>query len=311
MKAAIIEHYGPAEVLHLTEIPTPRPDSNDVLIRLIASSINPIDIKIRAGYLKEMLPLKFPLTLGWDGAGIVESVGSDVTSFKAGDAVYAQSEFTRGGTYAEYVLVDASQVAFKPKTLSFAQAAAIPMGGQAAWAAVISTANIQPGQSVLIHGAAGALGSIAVQLAKWKGAYVFATASGSDRGLVESFGADEVIDYQTTNFKDIVQDLDAVIATVPGPSQEDSYGVLKPGGILVTTAAPPSAEKVKAAGIRAQMIFTTPSGAVLAQLADLADRGIVRAIVGTEFSLGDVRRAHELCESGKAKGKIILHNGQP
>ncbi len=257
------------------------------------------------------LPKAFAVTLGWDAAGVVDAVGGSVTTFKPGDEVCFYAEFARGGTYAEYVAVDASQVALKPRTLAFVAAAALPMAGQAAWTALVDNAQIERGMRVLIHGGAGALGIVAVQLAKDAGLHVIATASGDGVALVRSLGADEVIDYRSQRFQDHARDIDIVLDTIGGPTQEASWGVMKPGGILVATAMPPPPERAAAAGVRAAFVFTPPRGAVLAQLAERVDAGRLRVLVGQEFALADAAHAHRLGETGKARGKMVLHVNAP
>jgi len=311
MKAIRINQYGGPDVLAVEDAPRPVPASDEILIRVIATSINPIDCKIRAGRMTKSHPLALPATLGWDASGIVDSVGANVTRFKPGDAVFTYPAFGRFGTYAEFVAVNESEVALKPKTISFVEAAALPMTAQAAWMAVITVGQVSAGQRVLIHGASGALGSVAVQLAKWRGAHVIGTASGDNLKLLQTLGADEVIDYRTTPFESVVRDADMVLDTVGGQTQEDSWAVLKPDGILVATAIPPSPDRAKAAGVRGTFIFTQPSGDVLAQIAEVVDSGKVRPIIGGEFALNDAFKAHELSESGRARGKIVLYVGQP
>jgi len=311
MKAIRINQYGGPDVLAVEDAPRPVPASDEILIRVIATSINPIDCKIRAGRMTKSHPLALPATLGWDASGIVDSVGANVTRFKPGDSVFTYPAFGRFGTYAEFVAVNESEVALKPKTISFVEAAALPMTAQAAWMAVITVGQVSAGQRVLIHGASGGLGSVAVQLAKWRGAHVIGTASGDNLKLLQTLGADEVIDYRTTPFERVVRDADMVLDTVGGQTQEDSWAVLKPDGILVATAIPPSPDRAKAAGVRGTFIFTQPSGDVLAQIAEVVDSGKVRPIIGGEFALNDAFKAHELSESGRARGKIVLYVGQP
>jgi NADPH:quinone reductase-like Zn-dependent oxidoreductase len=278
---------------------------------VVAASVNPIDCKIRSGAMKAALRRSPPVVLGWDAAGVVESVGAAVTKFKRGDAVYTYPEFARGGTYAEYLAVDDSQVALKPRTIPYAAAAALPMTAQAAWTAIVSTGELASGQTVLIHGGAGGLGAVAVQLAKQRGAHVIATASGEGVTLVRSLGADQVIDYRVTKFAEVVKDVDLVVDTIGGATQEDSWSVLKPGGMLVATATPPSPDRAYAAGVRSSFIFTVPSGAVLERLAVLIDSGQLRPLVWREMPVGDAGKAHALVEAGQAKGKIVLHVGHP
>ena len=311
MKAIRIHAYGGPEQMQLNEAPVPACGANDVLVRVVAAGINPIDWKIRSGAMAHGLPKTFPITLGSDAAGIVAAIGGAASGFSTGDEVFFYAEFARGGTYAEYVAVDASQVALKPRTVAFATAAALPTPGQAAWTALFDTAQIGRGMRVLIHGGAGALGSVAVQLAKQQGLHVIATASGEGVALVKSLGADEVIDYRGQRFEELVRDADVVLDTIGGPTQEASWATLKRGGILVATAMPPPPERAAAAGVRAAFVFTPPRGAVLAKLAERIDAGQLRVLVGQEFALADAAQAHRLGEAGQARGKMILHVGAP
>jgi len=311
MKAIRIHAYGGPELMQLDDAPVPACGAGDLLVRVVAAGINPIDWKQRSGAMAAQMPKSFPLTLGADAAGVVTAVGGAVSGFELGDEVFFYAEFARGGTYAEYVAVDASQVAKKPRTASFASAAALPMAGQAAWTALIETAHVERGQRVLIHGGAGALGTIAVQLAKEHGAHVTATASGDGVALVKSLGADEVIDYRKQHFEQVARDIDIVLDTLGGPTQEASWATLRRGGMLVATAMPPPPERAAAAGVRAVFVFTPPRGAVLAQLAERVDDGRLRVVVGQEFALADAAHAHRLGEGGKARGKMILHIAAP
>jgi NADPH:quinone reductase-like Zn-dependent oxidoreductase len=306
MKAIRIHAYGDASQMQLEDAPVPVCGGSDVLVRVVAAGINPIDWKLRSGAMAQGIPKAFPVTLGSDAAGVVTAVGSAVSGFSTGDEVFFYAEFARGGSYAEYVAVDASQVALKPRTVSFATAAALPTPAQAAWTALMETAQLERGMRVLVHGGAGALGSVAVQLAKLQGAYVIATAGTADLALVQSLGADEVIDYRTQRFEDLVRNMDVVLDTLGGATQEASWATLRQGGLLVATAMPPSPERAAAAGARAAFVFTPPRGAVLAQLAALVDAGRLRVLVGQEFALADAAQAHRLGESGKARGKMIL-----
>ena len=311
MKAIRIHAYGGSELMQLDDAPIPSCGANDVLVRVVAAGINPVDWKVRAGVMAHAVPKTFPITLGSDGAGVVSAVGGAATGFKTGDEVFFYAEFARGGSYAEYVAVDASQVALKPRTVPFAAAAALPTPGQAAWTALMDTAKVEPGMRVLIHGAGGALGSVAVQLAKAQGLYVIATASGAGLDLVKSLGADAVIDYRQQPFQDVVKGVDVVLDTLGGPTQEASWATLKPGGMLVATAMPPSPERAAAAGVRAAFVFTPPRGAVLALLAARVDAGQLRLLVGQEFALSDAAQAHRLGEGGRSRGKMILHVDAP
>lgn len=311
MKAIRIHAYGGPELMQIDDAPVPGCGEDDLLVRVIAAGINPIDWKMRSGAMAAHMPKSFPMTLGSDAAGVVAAVGGSVSGFDLGDEVFFYAEFARGGTYAEYVAVAASQVAQKPRTASFASAAALPMAGQAAWTALIETAQVARGMRVLIHGGAGALGTAAVQLAKERGAQVTATASGEALALVKSLGADEVIDYRTQRFEHIAHDMDIVLDTLGGPTQEASWTTLRQGGILVATVMPPPPERAAAAGVRAAFVFTPPRGAVLTQLAEHVDDGRLRIVVGQEFALADAAHAHQLGEAGKARGKMVLHVGAP
>ena len=311
MKAIRIHAYGGPELMQLEDAPVPACGAGDLLVRMVAAGVNPVDWKMRSGLMAAQLPKSFPITLGSDGAGIVTAMGGAVRGFELGDEVYFYAEFARGGTYAEYVAVEASQVAKKPRTVSFSTAAALPTPGQAAWTALIDTAKIERGQRILIHGGAGALGTIAVQLAKEQGAHVIATASNDGVALVKSLGADEVIDYRTQDFEHLAHDIDIVIDTLGGATQAASWSTLRKGGILVATAMPPSAERAAAAGVRAAFVFTPPRGAVLAQLAQRVDDGRIRVVVGQELALADAAQAHHLGESGQSRGKMILQVAAP
>ncbi len=311
MQAIRLHSFGAAEQLELEDVPVPVHGARDVLVRVVAAGINPIDWKIRSGAVAAFFPVQPPVTLGWDAAGVVTAVGAEVDGFKAGDAVFFFAEFARGGTYADYVAVDAAQVALKPRTVSFAGAAALPAPALAAWRAVVDIADVRPGQKVLIHGGGGPLGSIAAQLAKQAGAHVVVTAGDASIAIARATGADEIINYRHQAFETLVRDVDVVIDTVGGPVQEASWGTLKRGGVLVATAMPPSPERAAAAGVRAEMLRTPPDGAVLARIAALVDAGRLRVAVSHEFALADAARAHRLGESGQARGKIVLHVGQP
>jgi NADPH:quinone reductase-like Zn-dependent oxidoreductase len=311
MKAIRIHEYGDRGVLRYEQCPVPDISDDEVLVKVIATAVNPLDWKVRQGYLKEGPPHRFPLILGWDVSGIVEKIGKSVTAFSPGDAVYSRPDSTRNGTYAEYVTARASELALKPKTISFMDAVALPLAGIAAWTSVIHTAEITEGQSILIHGASGGVGCIAVQLAKWKGAHVITTTSAGNRDLVKSLGADEIIDYRSVNFKDVVHDVDVVFDTIGGKVQEDSWAVLKPGGILVSIVHPPPQGRASQSGVKGTFVRNTPNAPILRELATLVDAGIVRPIVGAEFSLKDIPEAHELSESGRARGKIVIHVGTP
>lgn len=311
MKAIRIHSYGSDSVLKYEAAPRPVIEADEVLVRVVASSVNPVDWKIREGYLKSMLPHQLPLVLGWDVSGIVAEVGSAVSEFKVGDAVYSRPDIKRNGCYAEFVAIRAGELAIKPQTISHAEAASLPLAGITAWEAVINKGKIQEGQKILIHAGSGGVGSLAIQLAKSAGATVVSTCSTKNRSLVLSLGADEVIDYTTQDFSALVRDCDMVFDTIGGPTQEGSWGVLKPDGLLVSIVAPPPAERAKSLGVRSEFVFIEPSPVILKELAQRVDKGTLRPIVGAEFSLTDCAKAHRLSQSGRSVGKIVLHVGHP
>jgi NADPH:quinone reductase-like Zn-dependent oxidoreductase len=311
MKAVRIHSYGNADVLKYEEAPMPDIAPNDVLVRVVAASVNPVDWKIREGYLQQMIPYSFPLTLGWDVSGVVEVTGKEVARFKVGDAVFSRPDVKRNGCYAEYVAIREDELAHKPGTISHVEAASLPLAGIAAWEAIINTAKVAAGQRVLIHAASGGVGSLAVQLAKSCGAYVVATTSKQNLALVKSLGADEVIDYHAQKFELAVRDVDAVFDTIGGQVQEASWSVLKQGGILISIIGTPPEEKAKAHGVRSAFLFIEPNPAILTQLAGMVEGGKLRPIIGAEFALKDIAKAHALSQSGHAVGKIVLYVGQP
>jgi NADPH:quinone reductase-like Zn-dependent oxidoreductase len=306
MKAIRIHTYGGPEVLRYENAPRPKPQAGEILIRVHAAGVNPIDWKIRAGHWKDILPVSFPLILGWDLSGVIEKVGSGANRFKKGDEVYSMPDPTRNGAYAEYIVVRESEVALKPKSLYHVRAAAIPLAALTAWHALFDAAELQPGQRVLIHGGAGGVGHYAVQLAKWRGGYVIATASAKNHELLDKLGVDEVIDYSTQRFEKLARDVDIVLDPIGGETQERSWQVLKKGGILASLVQPPSNEKAKALGVRSAMIENRPDGAALAEIANIVDSGKLTPVINRILPLSEARRAHELSQSGHIHGKIAL-----
>lgn len=311
MKAVRIHHYGNADVLRYEEAPTPEIAADEVLVRVVAAAVNPVDWKVREGYLQQMIPYKFPLIPGWDVSGVIEAVGVAVTGFQVGEAVYARPDITRNGTYAEYIAIRAKEVAYKPATISHIEAASLPLAAITAWEVLFTIGKLMAGQRVLIHAGSGGVGSLAIQLAKSCGAHVITTTSEKNRAFVEALGADEIIDYKTDAFQDVVSDIDLVFDTLGGDVQELSWRVLKPGGILVSIISPPADERAKSLGVRCGFVFIEPNAQVLTYIAGLVDDGIIRPIVGAEFALEDIAKAHALSESGRARGKIVLYVGKP
>lgn len=300
MKAIRMHAYGGADVLKYEDVPQPQPAADEVLIRVRAAGVNPVDWKIREGYLGKIYAL--PHILGADVAGVVESVGSAVQRLKPGDEVYGYASLRREGTYAEYIAAKESEVTLKPKSIDFIQAAALPVAALTAWQAIFDTAHLVAGQKILIYAAAGGVGSIAVQLAKAKGAYVIGTASARNTEFIRQLGVDEVIDYQTIAFEDVVRDLDVVLDTIGGETQARSLKVLKPGGILVSIVNSPP----ESTGVRVAITYAQPNAAQLDEIAALVDSGQVKPQVETVLPLSEAAQAHQLSQSGRTRGKIVL-----
>lgn len=306
MKAVRVHGYGGADVLTYEDAPRPTAGAGEVLIRVYATSVNPFDAALRAGYMAGFFNLTFPLILGIDVSGTVEEVGEGVTEFAPGDSVYARAIPGRDGAYAEYVAVPASEVAAKPKSLDHLHSAAIPHVILTAWQALIEMANVSEGQTVLIHGAAGGVGHVAVQLAKSRGAKVIGTAS-ANVDFLREIGVDQAVDYSSTAFEDVARDVDVVLDTVGGDTQQRSWAVLKPGGILISTIQPPSEETATAHGLRQGFVYSVPpAGKVLAEVGMLVDAGQLKPEVSTILPLEEARKAHELIEGRHTRGKIVL-----
>lgn len=302
MQAISIHSYGGPEVLRLEEIPRPVPGPNELLVKVYAVSVNPIDWKQRQGAMNHRLPF----VPGWDVSGIVDEVGPGTKRFQRGDAIYASMDTSRDGAYAQYVLVKESEAARKPDSLDHLHAAAIPVAGLTAWQAIFNTARLSTGQKILIHGAAGGVGSFAVQLAKWKGAYVIGTASSQNQAFIRELGVDQPIDYQATRFEDVVHDIDVVLDLIGGETQQRSWKVLRKGGILVSTVQPPAADIAASHGVRAGFTIRQASGSDLAEITKLVDAGKLKVFVDTVLPLAEARHAHEMSQTGHTRGKIVL-----
>jgi len=306
VKAVRINNYGGPEVLNYEDAPRPQPGEGEVLIRVHATSVNPIDWKVREGLMKDFWPHKFPLILGLDLSGVVEELGRGVSRFKIGDEVYSLPDPTRNGAYADYIVVREPELALKPNSLHHIRAAAVPLAALTAWQALFDTAQLQPGQRVLIHAGSGGVGHLAVQLAKWKGAHVFATASSKNQELLRRLRVDDAIDYTKQKFEDFARDVDVVLDTIGGETQERSWSVLKRGGNLVSLVQPPSEKKAEELGVRATMLGAQPNGAQLEEIAKIMDSGRLVPVIDRILPLSEARRAHELNQSGHTPGKIVL-----
>lgn len=306
MKAIRMHRYGGPEVLVYEDAPCPEAGPGEVVIRVYAAAVNPLDWKVRSGALREWLPHKLPLIPGWDVSGIVESAGAGVETPRAGDQVFARLDTLRDGAYAEYVATDASIIARKPVSVDHVQAASVPLAGLTAWQAMYEAGQLKPGERILVHGAGGSVGGYAVQFAKLKGAHVIAAAKGAAREHASALGADEVVDYDAGPFEESVSDVDVVIDVIGGDIQERSLMVLKRGGILVSTVGIDVAEEAEHRGIETKDFFVRSDREQLAEIAKLVDAGKLKLNIGTVLPLAKAREAHELAESGRAKGKFIL-----
>lgn len=306
MKAVLIENYGGPEQLKIADVPKPELGETDVLIEVHAASVNPVDWKIRRGYLKSRLNHRLPLILGWDAAGTVVETGPKVTRFRVGDEVFTRPDIERDGTYAEYVAVDQSLVAKKPANLSFEEAASVPLAALTAREALIDHAGVKPGDTVLIHAGAGGVGSFAIQIARLLGAQVITTVSTRNVDFAKQLGADRVIDYTRDDFTATLRDLDVVLDTLGGEVQLLSMNVLKKGGMLVSIVMPPDLALAEQKGIRRAYFFLQPDGNKLEEIGKWIEQGHIKPAVGAVFPLDEVAKAHELSESGHSRGKIVL-----
>jgi len=303
MKAIRINEFGGPNVLKLEETELPQIKADEVLIKVYASSVNPVDHKIITGEAQEKFPTKFPLTIGWDVSGVIEEAGNQVRQFSIGDAVYGRPFPTQNGAFAEYVAMKASEIALKPQSLDHLQAAAIPLAGLTAWQGLFTHGQLEKGQTVLIHGASGGVGSFAVQLAKWKGAKVIGTASSNNLAFVKQLGADEAIDYQT----DLgLADLDLVLDLIGGETQRKSLAMIRPGGRLVTTVMPEFVTEAKEKGIHLSGFTAQSIQKDLEQIAELAGNGIISPVISAILSLDEAAKAEQMGIDGHNRGKIVI-----
>ncbi|HEV2613941.1 MAG TPA: NADP-dependent oxidoreductase [Gammaproteobacteria bacterium] len=309
MKALQINSYGNQEVLILNENASkPIPGDNQVLIKPYAVSINPVDWKIQEGLVQHLVTLSFPFTLGMDFSGVVESKGKNVKNFNIGDEVYGMSNVFTGGTgaLAEFFVADANAVAHKPTSLSHEQAAAFPLVGISALQALMEYMKLTKNQKILIHGGAGGIGSMAIQLAKLMGAHVATTAAQNNTAFVKALGADEIIDYQKQNFQEIVKDYDAVLDTLGGETNINSYKILKKGGILVSMLEQPNEELMKKYDVNAFVEFTDVTTDRLSQLSTLIDNNSIKIHLDKIFHFNDVKQALDYQQNGRPRGKVVV-----
>lgn len=308
MKAAQFNKYGDTSVIELNaDAVNPQPGKGQLLIEVHAAGINPVESAIRNGYMKEMLPLNFPVNLGGDFSGVVIEIGEDVSDFKQGDVVYGLANPFKGGSgsVAEFVVANASNSGFKPTSIDDIQAAALPLVGTSAIQALEEHLKLQEGQKVLIHGGAGGIGSLAIQIAKANGVYVAATASTDDVEFVKSLGADEVIDYKTQDFTTIIKDYDAVYDTAGGETTNKSFAVIKNGGTLVSMSGKPDQEIAKQKNITALTQMTKGDTKQLSRLKELVDSGKIKPMIEQTFSLDQAKEAYDALEK-HPRGKIVI-----
>ncbi|MDA2450233.1 MULTISPECIES: NADP-dependent oxidoreductase [Bacillus] len=329
MKAMIIDRYGKVPMC-MAEVPTPEINEYEVLAEIHAASINPIDFKIRDGKVKMLLKYEMPLILGNDFSGVITKVGSKVTRFKVGDEIYARPRKNKIGTFAEYIAIHEDDIALKPKNLSFEEAASIPLVGLTSYQALHDIMQLQKGQKILIHAGSGGVGTFAIQLAKIMGATVTTTASEAGANLVTSLGADEIINYKTEKFEDILKNYDAVFDTIGGATLEKSFNIIKSGGNIVSVSGMPNARFGKEFGsgffktllfslaskkltalekkhnAQYSFLFMKPSGDQLRTIANYIEAGKIKPVIDRVFPFEDAQKAMEYSESGRAKGKIIV-----
>lgn len=330
MKAYTISHYNKEDKLQLTDVPQPVEKENEVLIEVHSASINQLDLKLKSGEFKMLLPYKFPLILGHDVAGVVVGVGAKVSRFKVGDEVFARPADFRIGTFAEFIAVNENDVALKPKNISMEQAASIPLVSLTVWQAFIEKAKLKKGQKVFIQAGSGGVGTIAIQLAKHLGATVATTTSAANFELVKSLGADVVIDYKTQDFETILKDYDLVLNSQDEKTLEKSLRILKPGGKVISISGPPDVPFAKEIGLSWLMrtvisflsrkvrkqakqlnvdysfLFMQANGKQLSEIGKLIETDVIRPVVDKVFPFEQMNEAMSYVSSGRAKGKVIV-----
>ncbi len=311
MKSIQIKRYGGSDVMEVNNTASiSNPPQGKILVNVKASGVNPVDWKIREGHMQQVFPLQFPSTLGMDFSGVIKQLGENVPSdFKQGDEIYGQASVSSGGsgTFAELALTNPDSVAHKPKTLNHLEAAALPLVGVSAWQALVEFIGLSKDQKILIHGGAGGIGPIAIQLAKHLGAYIATTVSTNDKRFVEELGADQVIDYKKDNFEDIIHECDAALDTVGGDTYKRSFKVLKKGsGIIVSMLEQPNSELMNQYGIKSVFFFTQVNRQRLDKLADWVDQNNIKVNLDKTFSLDDAAKALDYQKDVHPKGKIIL-----
>lgn len=309
MRSVKIKKYGSSEVIEIDRsTPEPIVSVGKVLVIVKAAGVNPIDWKIREGYMQQMIQLQFPSTLGMDFSGVIKQVGEGVSAFKQGEEVFGQAAVVTGGSgaFAEMALANADRIAHKPRNLTNAEAAALPLVGVSAWQALVENITLSKDQKILIHGGAGGIGSIAIQLAKYLGACITTTVSTNDKQFVQELGASQVIDYKTQNFEDILNDYDAVFDTIGGETYRRSFKVLKKDGIIVSMLEQPNLELMNQYGVKAIFQFTQVNRDRLTELSQWVDQNNIRVNVEKTFSLDEAGNALDYQKDMHPRGKVVL-----
>ena len=313
MKAIAIKEFGGRDKLQLMDLPLPEINPGEILVQVKAAGVNPVDWKIREGYIKDLFPYQFPIVLGWEAAGVVEAAGPEVTRFEEGDEIFAycRKPIVQGGAYAEYVVLEEEHAAIRPQNISFEEAASIPLAALTAYQSLFDAAKLQPGEIVLIHAAAGGVGGFGVQLARDRGATVWGTAGGHNHEYVQDSGADRVIDYTQIDFRQAVRSeypdgVDVVFDCVGGEVLEKSADIVKKNGRLISIVEDPAG--LGRADLQADFVFVAPNKAQLTELVHIVEQGRLRTHLSQVFPFGleEARRAHELSESMHTRGKMVL-----
>ncbi len=311
MKSAQINTYGSSEVIEINQnTPEPTVSPGKVLVNIKAAGVNPVDWKIREGGMQQLIPLQFPSTLGIDFSGDIKQVGEGISpsDLKQGDEVYGQAGVISGGSgaFAEMALANMGSIANKPKRLDYSEAAGLPLVGVSAWQALKENIELSKGQKILIHGGAGGIGSMAIQLAKYLGAYVATTVSANDKPFVQELGADVVIDYRTQTFEDLLQNYDPVFDTVGGDTYRRSFKVLKKGGVIVSMLEQPNSELMNQYGVKAIFQFTQADRERLTKVAQWVDENNIRLNIEKKFSLDETGDALDYQRDVHPRGKVVL-----
>ena len=306
MKAVVVNEYGGPEVLKYQDAPRPEPKEDEILVRVMAAAVNPVDTYVRQGMFAKRGLDNRPAIIGYDISGVVEKTGMKISKFKKGDAVYCYLAVARGGGYAEFAIAKESETALKPKNINFEEAAAVPLAATTAWQSLVDEAKLHAGQTVLVHGGSGGVGSFAIQIAKARGAKVIATASTAHQGLLKQLDVDQAIDYTTQKFEDVVKDVDVVLNCVRADALARSYGVVKKGGIIVSITDEPDQNECAKHGIRGTRLGAHPDAKVLEELSKLIEAGKMKPIASQIFPLADASKAHQQIETHHTLGKIVL-----